>query len=122
MELARELRKKQTSAEGLLWQLLRNRQLLEFKFRRQHQFGNYVADFYCHEAQCDGSAHESNEQWYHDRNRDAYMIAQGLRVLRFTNGRILNDIENVLEEIARYLPSPSERRTEQDRRSRRPTM
>ena len=47
VELSRELRKKQTSAEGLLWQLLRNRQLLEFKFRRQHQFGDYVADFYC---------------------------------------------------------------------------
>ena len=74
VELARELRKKQTSAEGLLWQLLRNRQLLEFKFRRQHQFGDYVADFYYHEAQlvieCDRSVHESNEQRYHDRNRD----------------------------------------------------
>jgi very-short-patch-repair endonuclease len=121
VELARELRKKQTSAEGLLWQLLRNRQLLEFKFRRQHQFGDYVADVYCHEAQlvieCDGSAHESNEQWSHDRNRDAYMIAQGVRVLRFTNNRILNDTENVLEEIAKYLPSPSERSTKQEKRS-----
>ena len=117
VELARELRKKQASAEGLLWQLLRNRQLLEFKFRRQHQFGDYVADFYCHEVQlvieCDGSVHESNEQWHHDRNRDAYMIAQGVRVLRFTNDRILNDTENVLEEIAKYLPSPSERSTKQ---------
>ena len=76
VELARELRKKQTSAEGLLWQLLRKRQLLEFKFRRQHQFGDYVADFYCHEAQlvieCDGSVHESNASWHHDQERDAY--------------------------------------------------
>jgi very-short-patch-repair endonuclease len=122
VELARELRKKQTSAEGLLWQLLRNRQLLEFKFRRQHQIGDYVADFYCHEAQLvierDGSVHESNEQWYHDRNRDAYMIAQGLRVLRLTNDRILNDTENVLEEIAKYLPSPSDRRAEEEESSR----
>ena len=115
MELARELRKKQTSAEGLLWQLLRNRQLLEFKFRRQHQFGDYVADFYCHEEQlvieCDGSVHESNASWHHDQERDAHMIAQGLRVLRFTNDRILNETEEVLEEIAKYLPPPSERRT-----------
>jgi type I restriction enzyme R subunit len=121
VELARELRKRQTSAEGLLWQLLRNRQLLEFKFRRQHQFGDYVADFYCHEAQlvieCDGSVHESDEQWYHDRNRDAYMIAQGLRVLRFTNDRILNDTENVLKEIAKYLSSHSERRTDEEKGS-----
>jgi very-short-patch-repair endonuclease len=109
-ELARELRKKQTPAEILLWQLLRNRQLLGFKFRRQHQFGDYVADFYCRDAQliieCDGSVHEPNEQWYHDQNRDAYMIAQGLRVLRLANDRILNDIEKVLEEIAEHLASP----------------
>ena len=122
VELARELRKKQTSAEGLLWQLLRKRQLLEFKFRRQHQFGDYVADFYCHEAQlvieCDGSVHESNELWHHDQARDAYMIAQGLRVLRFTNDRILNDTEDVLEEIAKYLPSPSERRAGEDESGR----
>jgi type I restriction enzyme R subunit len=106
--LARELRKKQTSAEAMLWELLRDRQLLGFKFRRQHQFGDYVADFFCREAclviECDGSAHEPNEQWHHDQHRDAYLIAQGLRVLRFPNERILNDPESVLEEIAEYLP------------------
>lgn len=108
-ELARELRRKQTSAEALLWELIRNRQLLGFKFRRQHQFGDYVADFYCHEAlpvvECDGPVHQPNEQWHHDQNRDAYMIAQGLRVLRFTNERILNDTAKVLDEIAKCLPS-----------------
>jgi type I restriction enzyme R subunit len=110
VERARELRKKQTTAEALLWELLRNRQLLGFKFRRQHQFGDYIADFYCHEAQlvieCDGSAHGPNEAWHHDQERDAYMIAQGLRVLRFSNNRILNDTEGVLNEIASYLPLP----------------
>jgi very-short-patch-repair endonuclease len=110
LELARELRKSQTSAESLLWQLLRDRRLLGFKFRRQHQFGDYVTDFYCREAslaiECDGLVHEGNEQWHHDRKRDAYMIGQGLRVLRITNERILNDTGSVLEEIAQYLPSP----------------
>ncbi len=114
VNLARELREKQTPAEALLWQLLRNRQLLGFKFRRQHQFGDYIADFYCHEArmviECDGSAHDPNEQWHRDQNRDAYMIAQGMRVLRFTNEQILNDTERVLEEISKHLPSPSGRR------------
>ena len=105
-ELARELRGQRRPAENLLWQLLRNRQLQGFKFRRKHQFGGYVADFYCRKAclvvECDGSAHNSNEQWQHDRVRDAYMLSQGLRV-RFTNGQILNDTENVLREIAEYL-------------------
>ena len=112
-ELVRELRETQTSAEALLWELIRNRRLLGFKFRRQHQFGDYVADFYCHEAQlvieCDGAVHQPNEQWHHDQNRDAYMIEQGLRVLRFTNDRILNDTEKVLDEIAALLPSPTGR-------------
>ena len=110
-ELSRELRKNETSTEALLWESLRNRKLLGFKFRRQHQFGDYVADLYCREAQlvieCDGPAHEPNEQWCHDQNRDAYMIAQGLRVLRFTNQQIQDEIERVLEEIGKYLLSPS---------------
>jgi type I restriction enzyme R subunit len=112
-ELVRELRAEQTSAEGLLWELIRNRRLLGFKFRRQHQLGDYVADFYCHEAQlvieCDGPVHQPNEQWHHDQNRDAYMLAQGLRVLRFTNEQVLNDTERVLDEIAAFLPAPSGR-------------
>jgi very-short-patch-repair endonuclease len=106
-DLSRRLRDEQTRAEVLLWQLLRKRQLLGFKFRRQHQFGDYVVDFYCHEAQlvieCDGSIHDLNERWHHDQNRDAYMIAQGLRVLRFSNEQILNDADGILKEISKYL-------------------
>ncbi|MDX6498007.1 MAG: hypothetical protein QOG23_1267 [Blastocatellia bacterium] len=37
------------------------------------------------------------------------MIEQGLRVLRFTNEQILNDPEKVLNEVIRFLPSPSGR-------------
>jgi type I restriction enzyme R subunit len=107
--VSRDLRKNETSAEARLWELLRNRQLRGFKFRRQHQFGDYVADFYCNEArlviECDGSAHNPNEQWHHDQGRDAYMIGQGLRVLRFTNQQTLNETEKVLEEIVKHLPS-----------------
>ncbi|HEY6046109.1 MAG TPA: endonuclease domain-containing protein [Pyrinomonadaceae bacterium] len=111
-QLARELRKQQTSAESFLWELLRNRRLLGHKFRRQHQFGDYVADFYCREAhlviECDGTAHDGNEQWHHDQNRDAYMVAQGLHILRFTYDQILNNTEQVLEQIANCFTSGEE--------------
>jgi type I restriction enzyme R subunit len=107
VKLARELRKNQTSAEALLWDLLRDRRLLGFKFRRQHQFGDYVADFYCREAQlvieCDGSAHHRNESWHHDQNRDAYMTNQGIRVMRFRNDEVLNETDRVLVDIAERL-------------------
>jgi very-short-patch-repair endonuclease len=57
--------------------------------------------------ECDGGVHGSNEQWHHDQERDAYMISQGVRVLRLTNDRILNETESVLEEIAKSLtPCP----------------
>lgn len=66
-----------------------------------------MADFYCREAslviECDGEVHQANEQWHHDQNRDQYLIAQGMSVLRFTNDQILNDLESVLEEIRRHL-------------------
>lgn len=104
---ARELRANQTQAESCLWSMLRDRQMYGFKFRRQHQFGDYIADFYCHEAQlvieCDGSIHQSNESWQHDRARDAYMIGQGLQVLRFKNEDVLNKTAEVLRKIAEFL-------------------
>ena len=105
--LARQLRKNQTDAEELLWRLLRNRRFLGFKFRRQHQFGDYIADFYCREAnlviECDGAIHEQSERWHHDQDRDAFMISQGLRILRFSNDRVLSDTTNVMEEIRQTL-------------------
>ena len=104
---ARELRANQTEAESCLWSLLRNRQMYGFKFRRQHQFGDYIADFYCHEAQlvieCDGSIHQTNENWQHDQARDAYMVGQGLRVLRFKNEDVLNNTDEVVRKIAECL-------------------
>ena len=111
--LARELRKRQTNAEEVLWEQLRDRRLSRFKFRRQHQFGYYIADYFCREAnlviECDGDIHHQREAWHHDQERDAYMIGQGVRVIRFSNDRILNDIEGVLSEIQRHLPSPAGR-------------
>jgi very-short-patch-repair endonuclease len=110
---ARELRSIQTPAETVLWQILRRRQVLGFKFRRQHQFGDYIADFYCHEArlvvECDGSVHNGNEQWQHDQERDVYMISQGLRVLRFSNDDVLNDLNTVVEKIQLFLRFTRER-------------
>lgn len=101
------MRKNQTAAEELLWRLLRNRRLIGFKFRRQHQFGDYIADFYCTDAElvieCDGDVHDPNEEWHHDQERDAYMISQGLTVLRFSNDRILTDTANVIEAIGQAL-------------------
>ena len=111
VERARELRKKQTSAEELFWEFIRNRQFLGLKFRRQHQVGDYILDFYCHEAKLaiefDGSVHETRKK--KDNKRDAYLTSLGIKVVRIPNKKLLNDPEFVLNEIIKILPSPSGR-------------
>ena len=58
---ARSLRKNMTDVERLLWQLLRDRQLGGYKFRRQHPIGPFFVDFVCLEKELvievDGGQH-----------------------------------------------------------------
>ncbi len=100
---ARDLRKKATNAEKLLWQLLRNRQFGGAKFRRQHPIPPYVLDFYCHESklgiELDGGVHGKSEQEKSDAERTRYLNRQGIRVIRFWNNDILKNTESVLEVI-----------------------
>jgi len=110
LERARKLRLEQTPAEQLLWECLRDRKLNNFKFRRQHNIGQYIADFYCHEAklviELDGGIHQA--QIERDRDRDAWMQSQNLRVLRLTNEQVLENLETVLQAILNALtPNPS---------------
>ncbi len=109
VDMARELRKKQTPAEDALWQLLRNRQLADLKFRRQHQIGDYICDFYCAEqhlvVELDGPIHEKAKHQAHDHKRDAYLRSLGNKILRFSNDRVLNDTEGLLREVSAAIPS-----------------
>ena len=104
---ARELRKNSTNAELLLWQLVRRNQLLGMGFRRQHPLGNYVLDFYCHEAQLvvelDGGQHNEVSRQQHDETRTQYLKSQGLTVLRFWNNEVLENTEGVLQMIYEWL-------------------
>ncbi|MDX8127138.1 endonuclease domain-containing protein [Methylomonas sp. OY6] len=84
-DLARSLRKNQTDAERVIWQQLRNRQLLGCKFRRQQVIGPFIVDFVCLEPklviEVDGGQHA--EQQEYDQNRSHYLQRLGYRVLRF---------------------------------------
>lgn len=107
LENARNLRKNQTDAETALWQLLRNRQLLGAKFRRQHTQGRYILDFYCHERklaiELDGSQHLTEEGKVYDQERTRYLNAIGIEVMRFRNNEVLNNREGVMTVIYQYL-------------------
>jgi type I restriction enzyme R subunit len=109
LERTRELCRKQTPAEELLWELLRNRQLAGAKFHR-HQIGDYICDFYCHEArlvvECDGGPHDMQPRAEKDQTRDAYLRSLGLTLLRFKNQVVEQEPERFLSEIASHLLSP----------------
>jgi very-short-patch-repair endonuclease len=113
VDQARALRKKQTPAEEVLWYLLRDRQLAGLKFRRQHQIGDYIVDFFCPEyglvVELDGAVHEASDRKKKDAKRDAYLRSLGHTVLRFTNAQVFDDTEGLLREIVSSLPSPSGR-------------
>ena len=104
------MRKHPTPAENALWQRLRRRQL-GVKFRRQHAIGPFIVDFYCAEAalvvEVDGPIHQYTAE--EDAIRQEFLEAQGLRVLRFTNAEVENDIEGVLNRIRTALQSAPRR-------------
>lgn len=111
-EFARALRKNQTEAERLMWSRLRNRQLLNCKFRRQQTIGPYIADFLCLEPkliiELDGGQHADQQQY--DELRSQYLQQMGYRVVRFWNNEVLQELDAVLEAIRLVVvntPSPA---------------
>ena len=99
------LRNRLTTAEAKLWSLLKNSQLEERKFRRQHSVGPYVLDFYCtSERLCielDGAAHFTDGGYEYDTARTEYLEALNISVIRFENKDVFENTEGVLEEIRR---------------------
>jgi very-short-patch-repair endonuclease len=116
VELARELRQRQTEAEGILWQKLRDRKLSGLKFRRQHKIGRYIVDFYCAElklvVELEGGIHDMPDQKEYDEARFEELRTKGLTILRFKNEEIKQDVQAVLQRIVETIrtrpnsPSP----------------
>jgi very-short-patch-repair endonuclease len=102
---ARTLRKSSTPAEQKLWQALRNRNLCDYKFRRQHPIGPYIADFFCAEVglvvEVDGSGHL--DQIEYDQERTDWLADQGYHVIRFWNDDVLNHLDDVTQEILHFF-------------------
>ena len=123
-ERARKLRRNETDVERRLWHRLRNGQVCDAQFRRQHPAGRYVLDFYCPAlalaVELDGGQHA--ETGMHDRERDEWLKRKGVMVLRFWNSDITENLDGVLEVIAakidelRLVPERSSTRWGVDRR------
>ena len=108
VKAARRLRQNPTEAEKCLWALLRRRQIVDHRFRRQEPIGPYVVDFVCFEAklviEVAGGQHAL--QGDGDAKRGRWLECQGFRILRFWNNDVLSNRTGVAEQIATALRAP----------------
>ena len=106
-QYGRELRQAATKAEKILWEYLRNRNLDGLKFRRQHPIGKFIADFYCHEmklvVELDGAVHDGKMNVQYDDSRTLELKGSGIKVIRFRNSEVENNISFVLNEIRKAI-------------------
>ena len=122
ISFARKLRRNQTDSEALMWRLLRNRQFLGLKFRRQHPIPPFILDFYCPELklaiEIDGGQHNDPGRRLKDAKRTQFLRRKGIEVIRFWVHDVLRDPESVLEALYHKVmelsphplsPSPSGR-------------
>ena len=117
-QLARNLRNNATKAEIILWLKLKNDQFYGYDFHRQKPLDNYIVDFYCSELllaiEIDGYSHELIEVHIKDIKKEKRLNELGVKILRFTDAQVLNDIENVIRalefyiyEFEKHTPGPS---------------
>lgn len=115
-ELAKELRRNMTLSEVLLWNELKQKQMLGFDFDRQRPIGNYIVDFYCKELslaiEIDGKSHFN--KYDYDEKRQGELEKLGIKILRFEDIKVKRDMLNVLREIKYWInlnkptPCPSQ--------------
>jgi len=109
--LRRQLRNNPTPTEQKLWRHLQRRHFHGLLFRRQHGIGSYIVDFYCPQLrlviEVDGSIHKDHKVRENDKLRQKFLESCYIRVLRFTNDEVLNNIEEVLEKLEKSLPPAS---------------
>jgi very-short-patch-repair endonuclease len=102
VQRAKELRRKMTPEERILWERLRGNRLEGLHFRRQQVIDGFIPDFYCHAAglvvELDGSVHD--DRLAYDAERDRVLSKRGIRILRIRNERVKQGLSEVLETIA----------------------
>ena len=101
-DYAKENRKLPTRQEWIFWNLvLKKKQFMWYRFRRQKVIGSYILDFYCPKLllwiEFDGWYH--NERQDYDGMRDAEINKRWIAVIRFTNEEIDKNLEWVIYNL-----------------------
>ncbi len=106
-ELAKRLRNNSTRSEIKLWGFVKGKQLNGFAFHRQKPIDNFIVDFYCYDLklviELDGITHQFEEVQVKDKIKQERLEFLGLTVLRFDDDEVINDINNVMRVIEKYI-------------------
>lgn len=98
-----ELRNSLTPAEAAFWKIIQNSKLDGRKFRRQHSVGGYILDFYCPSEklaiELDGQVHFNEIAQEYDYERKLFLQYFGIKVIRFENSQVFDELEFVLHTI-----------------------
>jgi very-short-patch-repair endonuclease len=104
-ELAKQLRQNSTLSEVLLWNELKNRQMLGYDFDRQKPLDNFIVDFYCKELllaiEVDGDSHDYS--FDEDNKRQIALEKLGVKFLRFDDLEVKQELANVLRTIEAWV-------------------
>ncbi len=108
-DMARDRRRNPSDAEKLLWKQLANEKLGGFKFKRQFIVGTSIVDFACPTVwlvvEIDDVDLDAELQAMSDRK----LAEVGVRVLRFTNEQVLEDVDSVCAQILKMLKTKFEK-------------
>jgi very-short-patch-repair endonuclease len=103
----RKLRQHQTNAEELVWRFIRNRQMLDYKFRRQYSVDRFVIDFYCVELklaiEIDGGTHNTPEQKKKDIGRQKYLEAFNIKFIRIKDDELFGNPNKAFNKIEKTI-------------------
>ena len=99
---SRTLRTQSVSrAEKQLWLSVLKSNKIGVKFNRERPIDHFIVDFFSKELgliiEIDGNSHDNNAKY--DRYRQDRLIALGYTILRFQEGEVLNQIDEVAGKI-----------------------
>jgi very-short-patch-repair endonuclease len=102
-KLARRLRNNSTKSEAFLWNYLKGKQIHGFDFHRQRPVDNFIIDFFCQELylaiELDGYSHLLESSEHSDYRKEQKLDELGIKLIRFWDEEIFNDLDNVLRVI-----------------------
>lgn len=107
LDLCRDFRINATEAESCMWEILRDKHLMGYKFRRQHPMHGFILDFYCPALilaiEIDGQVHRNAEQIIYDQERTKILQESGVSIIRFWNSEVINNLPSVVDRIIAFI-------------------